>query len=644
MDDDLRLLDISIFSDLDRVNRAKLLPEFEEVHIPAGQVIFYEGDPGDALYIIKEGWVSVYRERVKGENPLILAQYGPRDCFGEQSLLSEVYRTATAKSLTPCRLARLSKERFDELLKKHQSLSIALAKLLSQRLAIRSGHDNPPADDAEENHPPHLRHLSAVPDYPLDAGGSIWFELINNKKPLLIVLFTLILGSLLFFWLNSIGMRSSHIALLEIIWASTVFWSFNLFSPHAIALALPLAAVLLKATTPAVAFAGFSNTSWFLILGVSALTAGVFRTGLLYRLALHVVLRFPPNYVGQTLAWAIAGTLLTPVIPSSNGRTSLIAPMVASLTETLRLPNCSNGSTGLTMSCLLGFGHMSFLFMNGAAVCYLILGLLPREVAQSISYGTWFFDAAPMGISFLILSFLSILFLYPHKENLQFKPDIVAAQLKVLGPMTREEKVSFLAISLSLLGFLTQSWHHVDGAWVALASFLILYSCSVLTDKTIRSDIDWGFLITFGSMLGFGNAMKDSGLTEALSHYLQPLLEMFMGNQLTFLLSLVIYIMLLRFILPITPALLVGMLTIMPLCNAMHVSPFVVGLVLLLSSNLWFLPHQNIMYLTMLDETGTGKKLFEHRQTRNLAFLYCIVCLLSVSLSVPYWEMVGLIY
>ncbi|MZP30459.1 cyclic nucleotide-binding domain-containing protein [Heliobacterium undosum] len=655
MDVDIRSLDIPIFSGLDRIHRAKLLPEFEEVQYPAGYVIFHEGDPGDSLYIILSGSVSVFRAPPDGQAPVILAEFGENDCFGEMALLTAVPRTATVKTMTPCRLARLSKGRFDYLLHEHHSLAIAIAKLLSKRLAAQSGHDVDTQPDHQETaasaepvagHPEAAiaqdRQTSPTALLPLCSLGALWGGLFKNRKPLALLLFTAFVEIILHFLLQSAGMKASHTALLQIIAAAALFWSFNLYSPHAVALCLPLAAVLLQATTPNIAFSGFSHSSWFLILGVSALTAGISRTGLMYRLALLVMKRFPPNYGGQTLAWAITGMVLTPVIPSSNGRVTLVAPMLAALGETLRLPGGSSASVGLAMSCLLGFGHMSFLFMNGAAVCYVILGLLPQDVAQSVSYQTWFFHAAPLGFAFFILSFLAILLMFPHKEGLQIQPTMIEAQLKVLGPLTREEKVCLLATSFSLIGFLTQTWHHIDGAWISLVSFLILYVGAVLTDKTIRSGIDWGFLITFGSMVGFGNAMKSTGLTDTLSHLLQPLLKTVMDSQLVFLLAVAVYLYLLRFVLPITPALLVGMLTVTPLCEAMHLNPVVVGIIMLLASNPWVLPSQNAMYLSMVE--GTDQKMFRHEQTRGLAIVYGVICLLSICVAVPYWETVGLIY
>ncbi|MZP29238.1 hypothetical protein GTO91_05900 [Heliobacterium undosum] len=379
-----------------------------------------------------------------------------------------------------------------------------------------------------------------------------------------------------------------------------------------------------------------------MVVGVLALSAAIRKTGLVYRLALLVLSRFPPNYLAQTFAWTVAGAVLTPVIPSPDGRIAMIAPVVTALSETLRLKPCSRGSIGLAMSCLLGFGHMSFLFLNGAAVCLLILGLLPEDVRQTVSFGAWFEAALPMASVFLALSYLSIVTLYRHKEEIQLRPDIIKAQLQVLGPLTVFEKRALVAIIVSILGFLFEPWHHVHPAWVSLSSMLIVYGSSVLRDQDIRTELDWNFLLSFGAMLGMGNAISASGLTDELARYCGPYLAEFVTNTHLFFGCIILFIVLLRFLLPLPPALLVAMLSITPISSMAGVSPFVIGLVLLLSSNPWFLPFQNWMCHSLFE--NTEGKLFRHEQTVTLSLAYVFVCLVAVTVSIPFWRTLGLIY
>lgn len=67
------------------------------------------------------------------------------------------------------------------------------------------------------------------------------------------------------------------------------------------------------------------------------------------------------------------------------------------------------------------------------------------------------------------------------------------------------------------MGFLTQPWHHINAAWVAMLSFSILFAVSVLDEKAVRADIDWNFLISFGTLISFGNVISGSGLSEIIA-------------------------------------------------------------------------------------------------------------------------------
>lgn len=65
--------------------------------IPAGQVIFHEGDPGDFTIRIKSGRVEISKQN-QGTR-VVLAELGPGDVLGELSVFSNMPRTATATTL-----------------------------------------------------------------------------------------------------------------------------------------------------------------------------------------------------------------------------------------------------------------------------------------------------------------------------------------------------------------------------------------------------------------------------------------------------------------------------------------------------------------------------------------------------------------
>ena len=132
--EDISLLEIPLFSGLDRIDLAKLIPELEKVIFKSGEILFKQGDPGDSLFIIIDGTARVLlHDHEKGEQEI--RTMGPKECFGEMALLTGEPRSAGVQTVTELSALKLSRERFDNLLMKHHSLAIYFAGALAKRLA-----------------------------------------------------------------------------------------------------------------------------------------------------------------------------------------------------------------------------------------------------------------------------------------------------------------------------------------------------------------------------------------------------------------------------------------------------------------------------------------------------------------------------
>jgi len=86
------------------------------------EIIFKEGDPPDAFYIIGSGRVRIFvshKDRIERE----LSVRGPGEHFGEVALLAGDTRSANAESLVETQLVVFSKEQFDSLLRDYPDLS-----------------------------------------------------------------------------------------------------------------------------------------------------------------------------------------------------------------------------------------------------------------------------------------------------------------------------------------------------------------------------------------------------------------------------------------------------------------------------------------------------------------------------------------
>ena len=630
---------IPLLKNLNRLERAGLVPSLFREERVMGETIVLQGDRGEALYIVLAGTVRVIKADPRMEKPAIVV-LGPGECFGEMSLLAGLPRSASVEAVTAVSLLRLSRKNFEKLLQSNPAVSNHLAALLARRF----GEDPTGAEngaDATKKQMPDLTIKAAHHPGSLISKGGVAIRGLFANSTVIALLGTLLLCAFSYTLLSHQGLSKIHAVLSTLLIGATILWSLDVFSYHAVTIALPLIAVLLGVAAPEKAFSGFSSPSWFLVLGVFAITAAISRTGLMYRLVLLIVRRFPPHYGMQTFALAFSGLLLTPVIPSSNGRAALAGPLAATICETLRFRKGSRGAIGISLSCLLGFGHMSFMFMNGTATCFLALGLLPPDVISRVTWTSWLAASLPLGLAYFLLSFGMIMFLYRPKLERKNRAQVVNAQLKALGPMARQEKLSLVTVIVSLAAFASQSLHQINGAWIAMLSFLILFASGVLNEKSVRTDIDWNFLISFGALVGFGSLISSSGLTDIAAVKIRPWLLGASGSPFIFLPVVSLATHLIRFALPLPAALLVGILSIVPLSAAIGIHPFVIALVLLVSVNPWIVPYQNSIYLNMLE--STEGKLFTHKQARPLAFMQVGAVLLAIIIAIPWWRFIGMI-
>jgi CRP-like cAMP-binding protein len=119
---------ISIFRPLPAPTLEQLARELREVHVPAGQEIIRQGDPGDLFYVVANGEVDV---QVGGRplEPLRTGQF-----FGEIALLRDVPRTATVTARTDVDLLVLDRAHFIAAVTGHPESAEAAQTVMAGRL------------------------------------------------------------------------------------------------------------------------------------------------------------------------------------------------------------------------------------------------------------------------------------------------------------------------------------------------------------------------------------------------------------------------------------------------------------------------------------------------------------------------------
>lgn len=132
------LKSISLFEDLKSSEVVRLERTLHTREYKKDEIVFNEGEPGAALYIVEDGKVEIY---INYETePILLATLEKGMFFGEIALFDETPRSATVVAAKDSVLIALSKPDFKLFSKKEPEIGnkivMRLGKILSKRLIV----------------------------------------------------------------------------------------------------------------------------------------------------------------------------------------------------------------------------------------------------------------------------------------------------------------------------------------------------------------------------------------------------------------------------------------------------------------------------------------------------------------------------
>jgi CRP/FNR family cyclic AMP-dependent transcriptional regulator len=133
------LAGIPFFSGLDAASLGSVGRGMRSRRFRRGEVIFHQGDPGDALFIVMAGAIKIMLPSETGDEA-ILATLRPGDVFGELALLDGAPRSATAVALEATETLILPRDQFRELLATEPAIRDALLASIAGELRRLTNH------------------------------------------------------------------------------------------------------------------------------------------------------------------------------------------------------------------------------------------------------------------------------------------------------------------------------------------------------------------------------------------------------------------------------------------------------------------------------------------------------------------------
>ncbi|MBV9326690.1 MAG: anion permease [Chloroflexi bacterium] len=631
-----------MFRGLDRIALAKLAGHIEPVRVHDGEALFFQGDPGDALYLISRGAYGVYARSSESSDEVLLQRLHRGEAIGEIALLTDEPRSSTIRGEGDGEVLRLPKARFLDLVRSDPSVGLAISATLIRRLraadAARLGTPPPALDtgslEAERDGPARLN-----PRWTDGSGRSR-----PNKRAV-----GLGLSALLFVggWFGvapppGLGEAGWHalVSLVAIVPALVL----EAMPDGALALLLVSIWAAGGVVPTNVALGGFSTTTFVLVVAVFTVGAAIASSGLLYRLALWSASR-TASFAGQVLTLGVSGAVLGPAVPNATGRMALAASAVGELADALGYEPGSSTASGLAMAALAGYGQMVALVPTSSSVALLALALLPDTARADVTWIGWGVRALPLHLVVLGGLLATTLWISRPWQSGRSKDRMVKAltlQRALLGRLSRSEAVAAVTTLALLVGFATQPVHGVDPAWLCIGAMVVLAACGVLTVDTLRT-VNWSTVLLLGMLAGLGSVFTATGLDAWLGSVVVASVGGLASLPVVFVLGLAVACIGLSFALRWQAAVPIVVVAMSPVARAAAIDPWIVAIVTLTASNTFFLPYQSTIYLALYDGAGARQGLFRHAQFRPLSVAYALLVLGGLAISVPFWHSLGLL-
>jgi CRP-like cAMP-binding protein len=132
--DKLRYLsELTVFQDLSPREMQELNRIITMSTVPRGRVFYRPEEPGEVLFILKEGRVQLYRISPEGKK-LVITTLGPHTLFGEMALLGTKMHNTFAEAIDDCLICVMSRTDLERLILSKPQVALRILEVTGKRL------------------------------------------------------------------------------------------------------------------------------------------------------------------------------------------------------------------------------------------------------------------------------------------------------------------------------------------------------------------------------------------------------------------------------------------------------------------------------------------------------------------------------
>lgn len=611
------LLANPIFRLCSRMEIARLLNYVTRRSMAAGQALFTEGEDSDFAYWIEAGELAVSCQgRV-----LATRQAG---FIGVDGVVGYQRYAETATASTETSVLCFPRLYLDSL----SQDNVAILKKFFFAYEHRNALEDAPAEQGV--------------DAPARSGGATPQATASMQIGWCLLI---ALPLLMYFVGTHVGIDSKMLYFSAILADAVLMWVFNLVPPFVPPLFSILLIILFDVAPPKVALSGFSSGTFFMCLSIFGISALMIKSGLAYRLSLNLLIMVPARRSWYGFILFFLGVLLSPVVPSRNGRTSIVGPFLIELLGMIKAGKKDLRATQFITSALCGVTLMSPIFLTGSSLNLILYGMFDEQTRYTYQWLYWMLVASVPGLllfgAFIVLS----AFFYRGAAVVQIPKNVIREQKKIIGPMSGIEIVTLLTILSLVILIPTLKIHKVDIPWLLLTISTALLLFGMIGQKEFRNEIDWPILIFIGAILAWTPVISLIGLDTVIASSLSGVAAYMKNEFYWFVAILSGALMIARLFLPVEAAVIIFATITLPIAIDAGMSPWPIAFILLMMSEATLFPYQNLLRLQidgMLTQQKMGQ-VVDDRAYLRFDLIMIALRLAVIYASIPFWKFLNVL-
>ena len=489
------------------------------------------------------------------------------------------------------------------------------------------------------------------------------------------------------------GLSYQATAVLGILIMAIVWWITGVLPEFVTAVVMAVLFVVVAGISVGATFSTFASSTWWLLLSAFTLGVGMKTSGLMRRIALAIVRKFPRTFRCQVIAQLVTGTVLGPLIPSLAVKGAMLAPLAMSIGDELGYERQGKRATGLFAAMLVGIRTVAPTIVSASVTGYALMATLPADVQEQFNMASWFVAALPWLVVVLALNYFLIMGMYgrgekagsgsetvgapgnaqsfkqsslrcgtrfvgaaecadskqDEAENFAGEPSRGGTDLNdnqsipdCLGPLSAVEKRMLAIILVTVVLWATEPFHHISAMAVGLAALVFTFVLKVIDVPAFKSGVNWTSLLFIGIALGLGSVFAEAGLNDWVMQTCGPAFQALAGNPYLLVLGIGVITVVLRFLIVSEVAYLnLLMAFLVPMAASVGVNPWVLGFSAYALVIAWFAKYQSPIYLAAF--YAVDGKMAKHSELAKYCGVYLATCLAGLVVCVPYWQWMGLL-